>query len=629
MHIKFTTGRGQGPGSGRGVAKYLTGAKDWKGHTRPGIEILRGDPFLVAAIADSLGFKYKYTSGVISFAPEDAPNREQINEVLDEFERTAWAGLEPDQYIWSAVLHLEEGGGCHIHVFTPRVELQSGKSLNIAPPGRKGPEGYKPNPLFDRLRDYFNFREGWARPDDPTRARLLQPGYRKFFDAATLRTGLDAEKDPRQLITDYLVQCIEIGEVTDREGVVAALREAGFAVPRQGDNYLTVQDVEKGQRWRLKGAIYEKNFDVGQLAETSPAKAGGETRTDRGPDPARAGAAWGELAHRRESRAAYHRKRYADPYRENKPIAEKEPGSNQEAGRGPTAHHAENVAQAALDRPEPLSRHLARELGVDAVPELPDYEPGRDSGPASKQHRAQTTDPPDSSGQNLGCDPASGERGQIRGSSSGHQTGNLLARGREVCLKAFRRVRATYERIRAAVDQRLDQALAAILAGTEAASRAHRSLVTTGGAAQQASLHFGSLLQQADRTMERGMGALRMHRNNELEQFKSRINLVEYAQTQGYQLDCKESSQNSKVLRHGNDDKIVVPTGQNGHGLYFSLRDDRDNGSIIDFVQKRTGASLGQTRKALRPWISGTGSPPQRPMPPEAKPVSKCGLPSP
>lgn len=117
------------------------------------------------------------------------------------------------------------------------------------------------------------------------------------------------------------------------------------------------------------------------------------------------------------------------------------------------------------------------------------------------------------------------------------------------------------------------------------------------------------------------MGALRMHRNNELEQFKSRINLVEYAQTLGYQLDRKESSQNSKVLRHVNGDKIVVAIGQNGHGIYFSVRDDHDNGSIIDFVKKRVGASLGQTRKALRPWIDGTGSPSQRPQQPEPKPV--------
>jgi len=111
-----------------------------------------------------------------------------------------------------------------------------------------------------------------------------------------------------------------------------------------------------------------------------------------------------------------------------------------------------------------------------------------------------------------------------------------------------------------------------------------------------------------------------MSRDNELEQFKSQINLVEFAQSLGYQVDRTESSRNSKVMRHDNGDKIVVATGQNGHGIYFSVRDDCDNGSIIDFVQKRTRASLGQIRKTLRPWLRGPETSPPRSRPPEPKP---------
>lgn len=112
-----------------------------------------------------------------------------------------------------------------------------------------------------------------------------------------------------------------------------------------------------------------------------------------------------------------------------------------------------------------------------------------------------------------------------------------------------------------------------------------------------------------------------MHRDNELEQFKGRINLVEFAQSLGYQVDQGESSRNSKVMRHDNGDKIVVATGQNGHGIYFSVRGDHDKGSIIDFVQKRTKASLGQIRKALRPWVGGPGASSPRPRQPESKPL--------
>ena len=43
----------------------------------------------MAAVADSLDFEHRYTSGVIAWAPEDQPTDEQIEAVLDAFEETA------------------------------------------------------------------------------------------------------------------------------------------------------------------------------------------------------------------------------------------------------------------------------------------------------------------------------------------------------------------------------------------------------------------------------------------------------------------------------------------------------------------------------------------------------------
>ncbi len=97
-----------------------------------GVEVLRGDPDMVAAVTDSLEFEHKYRSIVIEWAPEDRPSDAQINAVVDEFEKTAWAGLEPDLYSWTAVLHREHGGGVHVHILTARCDLKTGKSLNIA-----------------------------------------------------------------------------------------------------------------------------------------------------------------------------------------------------------------------------------------------------------------------------------------------------------------------------------------------------------------------------------------------------------------------------------------------------------------------------------------------------------------
>src|SRR5207302_4483627 len=55
--------------------------------------------------------------------------------------------------------------------------------------------------------------------------------------------------------------------------------------------------------------------------------------------------------------------------------------------------------------------------------------------------------------------------------------------------------------------------------------------------------------------------------------------------------------------RDSHGDKIVIKRDADGHYVYFSVRDDADNGTIIDFAKRRLGFSLGAVRKELRPWI--------------------------
>ena len=71
---------------------------------------------------------------MISFAREDAPSEAQQAEVIDAFERLAFAGLDPEQYDMLWVRHSHEDR-VELHFCTPRLELTTGNSLNIAPPG--------------------------------------------------------------------------------------------------------------------------------------------------------------------------------------------------------------------------------------------------------------------------------------------------------------------------------------------------------------------------------------------------------------------------------------------------------------------------------------------------------------
>jgi hypothetical protein len=127
---KYGTGKGQGP------IGYLTGKRNPDGTERdPQPEVLRGDPALVRQLIDSLDFKWKYTSGVLSFAPGEVITPEMEQEIMDAFERAAFAGLGWAQYsiLWVRHTHADHH---ELNFVVPRVELTTGKSLNIRPPGR-------------------------------------------------------------------------------------------------------------------------------------------------------------------------------------------------------------------------------------------------------------------------------------------------------------------------------------------------------------------------------------------------------------------------------------------------------------------------------------------------------------
>ncbi|MCA1852091.1 MAG: hypothetical protein LC647_06775 [Beggiatoa sp.] len=97
---------------------------------------------------------------------------------------------------------------------------------------------------------------------------------------------------------------------------------------------------------------------------------------------------------------------------------------------------------------------------------------------------------------------------------------------------------------------------------------------------------------------------MRAMRKTELEGFKRLINLTEYAAAQGYVMDRKASSRNSITMWGPGDDKIIVGRDDaSGHWIYFSVRDDRDCGTFVDFVQNRDRLTLKRSL-SLRPAYS-------------------------
>ncbi|WP_111828057.1 MobA family protein [Acinetobacter colistiniresistens] len=186
-----------GTGSAARAAAYVLDEKDHMNIVRPHVEVLSGDPHLFAKIADSSPYKHKYTSAVIAFAEEDQPTNIEMKDVLKQFEALAFCGLEPDQYHLTAVLHQELNGSKHIHILVPRLELRSGRSMNIAPPG-------KFQKHFHTLQDKLNFEYGWADPNDPERSRFTKKGHETYLKSALKKVGKDRENYKQYIENTYL-----------------------------------------------------------------------------------------------------------------------------------------------------------------------------------------------------------------------------------------------------------------------------------------------------------------------------------------------------------------------------------------------------------------------------------------
>ena len=253
-------------------------------------EVLRGNPDRTEALIDASRHQWTYRAGVISFAATDAPTEEHQAEVMDHFERLAFAGLDPTQYEVLWVRHTHEDR-VELHFCTPRLELTSGRSLNIAPPGYQN--------AFDSLRDVMNQRHGWADPMELERTQEVRD---------TIETPTRAQG--REELHAWLQDQISVGLITDRATMIDALTDAGYDLPRVGKAYLTARDPDTDERWRLKGDIFHENWQADTAERETERGTGHDPAGLRRLDGIPAGELQDRFEHHCDQRASYNRDRY-------------------------------------------------------------------------------------------------------------------------------------------------------------------------------------------------------------------------------------------------------------------------------------------------------------------------------
>ena len=291
MHIKFIN---TGKGSASSAKEYLLREHDHKGEIRQKIEVLRGNPDQVTAVAESLDFKHTYRSAVIAWHKDDQPTPEQIQEVLNDFERVAFAGLEPNQYTYYAVWHGESNGAGHIHIITPRVELQTGKSMNIAPPGWQS--------TYDLIVDKYNTKYEWASPKELHRQHLV------INDKLKIHADTP-QIEAKKMLDKAVIDRIDAGLIKDHGDIKAYLADFG-EITREGKDYISLKPKGFKKAIRLKGVVYGREFNAERFSKEVRAEQRERSQTgaeDRGREVKRIESA---ITRTIEQRAEYNRGRY-------------------------------------------------------------------------------------------------------------------------------------------------------------------------------------------------------------------------------------------------------------------------------------------------------------------------------
>ena len=344
-----------GTGDGDRPVRYLI-REDVPSRKEHPPKVLRGDPKLTAELINSIERRWKFTSGVLAWHPDDDVNEVQERDVMDAFERVAFAGLDADQrhILWVRHRH---AGHHELHFLIPRMELSSGKDFNACPPGWQKD--------FAVFRDLFNWREGWARPDDPTRARDFLPDKADLLHAQTAHWNREIKSSNRDeakvIITELLKNRLAQGDIKSREDVLRNLREEGLHISRAGKDYIGMIVPESGLKIRLKGGIFAETWKPKEQSFEE------EVRPVKQELPKRLASLEEELERVLEKRKRINRKRY--PARWPEQTENRKDSIIHERNRTPAYRGAEKDGIGEPAERQGLFQPSAPAGGSDASPE--------------------------------------------------------------------------------------------------------------------------------------------------------------------------------------------------------------------------------------------------------------------
>lgn len=208
-------------------------------------ELLSGNLEITEQLLKASTFKNPYTTGCLSFAHEESDVSEELQRhLIDDFERTLLAGLEPDQYDIAWIKHTDKDGRLELNFHIVNTELRTGKSLQPYLHQFDMPriEAWK-----SLQNDLYQFG---ADPNAPERKRMLQLGNNNLK-----RTEI------QNAIHNYLEDAWVNNEINNRNDLINELKAAGIEITRITKKAISIKVPEFDKPIRLKGELYNDNLE--------------------------------------------------------------------------------------------------------------------------------------------------------------------------------------------------------------------------------------------------------------------------------------------------------------------------------------------------------------------------------
>ncbi|GGM05556.1 hypothetical protein GCM10010099_22090 [Streptomyces cinereus] len=260
-HGKVKKGELTRTGGGGAVRNYLLFDKDNRSKPRDGARLIYGNDSDTTEVINGIKNSKIYTSGVLSFAPEESITDAQKIEIIESFEQNLFPGLMKGEYSGYWVEHQDKDRQ-ELHFVFADIHLPSGKALPVYYIG-------KDFDLVDSWKDLINIDYGLEDPNDPKRKRAYRlKGYEYALKKQQEKDKLagKAIKDEKvfdeEKIGEWLIEEIADDESIQTQADVIRVIAEAFEITRvaKDGKSISIKNPVGGRNIKLKGMMYEREF---------------------------------------------------------------------------------------------------------------------------------------------------------------------------------------------------------------------------------------------------------------------------------------------------------------------------------------------------------------------------------